>query len=221
MVCALGTHVSYIAATTHSEASPQLDHYLITSACKLTFRAATECTSWGGAVAGNADLRAVNELSTTAPSDSRGGIRSLPTAGLLRSHQARRRRERARRRHAREFITVSGSAGSRRGPETRFLVGCGICAHCIIRWTWTRQSVAHCFVCSSMLVVCSSYARCMLVEARRMRVECWSYARRSSSCARRMLVGACAPLLCLGCGCLGSAWFGFRCFDCLGAASLL
>lgn len=124
MVCALGTHVSYIAATTHSEASPQLDHYLITSACKLTFRAATECTSWGGAVAGNADLRAVNELSTTAPSNSRGGIRSLPTAGLLRSHQARRRRERARRRHAREFITVSGSAGSRRVPETRFLVGC-------------------------------------------------------------------------------------------------
>ena len=124
MVCALGTHVSYIAAAAHSEASPQLDHYLITSACKLTFRAATECTSWGGAVAGNADLRAVNELSTTAPSNSRGGIRSLPTAGLLRSHQARRRRERARRRHAREFITVSGSAGSRRGPETRFLVGC-------------------------------------------------------------------------------------------------
>ena len=112
MVCALGTHVSYIAAAAHSEASPQLDHYLITSACKLTFRAATECTSWGGAVAGNADLRAVNELSTTAPSNPRGGIRSLPTAGLLRSHQARRRRERARRRHAREFITVSGSAGS-------------------------------------------------------------------------------------------------------------
>ena len=70
MVRALGTHVSYIAAAAQSEASPQLDHYLITSACKLTFRAATECTSWGGAVASNADLRAVNELSTTAPSNA-------------------------------------------------------------------------------------------------------------------------------------------------------
>ena len=147
MVCALGTHVSYIAATAHSEASPQLDHYLITSACKLTFRAATECTSWGGAVAGNADLRAVNELSTTAPSNSRGGIRSLPTAGLLRSHQARRRRERARRRHAREFITVSGSAGSRWGPETRFLVGCAY------------------FPC----VLCCGTVSCTVVRARRSR----------------------------------------------------
>ena len=117
--------VSYIVAALQSEASRLLDHYLITSARKLTLRAATECTSWGGAVAGAADLRAGDELGTTAPSNPRGGIGSSPSEGLLRSHQARRRRERARRRHAREFITVSGSAVSRVVPKTRFLVGCG------------------------------------------------------------------------------------------------